>query len=481
MPVDLRPIAIQRAEIGLSSPTNQQKRKIWSTLSVPEAGIYEKDGGYIPFRLMERVHDHPARTKLITGGIRSSKSLGSAMEVMAWLPHADLVWLAGDTYDLTRQEFDYVVEACLSKGWCDRNMITRPRNRSMPCQLTTYWGTRVETRSLHDVNTFVARAPDLIVVCEPGLADPRVFIKASERLSTRRGLLWMAGTFEEVRFNWMEEFWHAWAKYPNNDNAKSFTIPTWHNTVTYPGGKNDPEILLLKQRMEPHEFLLRCAGVPVPAPNLVMADVWDKNKLLKPYEFERVDSYGNLVPVQLAIDPGYSNGYYAVEVIQYDSKGVAHIFDEVARQTELHEDIIEACKDRPWWGNVSGGTTDPHAEKHIFGSATTGEIWWSKARVKLRIPERLHVSDSIARLKAMMKPIDGKGLMTIDPICERLVWEMSHWRRKQSKEGYGAPTQNNCDGIKAMAYFFVDRHASHDKWQDVVTTKDYKFTNVPTA
>ena len=468
--------------MGLSSPTKQERDWIWAHLSVPEAGIYARDGGYKPFKLALRAHDHVARTKLITGGIRSSKSLGAAMEAVSWLPHADLIWLAGDTYDLSRQEFDYIADACLSLNWVTKKNISQPKTRSLPASLVTRWGTRVESRSLHDVNTFVARAPDVIVICEPGLADPRVVVKATERLSTRRGLLWMAGTFEEVRSNWMEDFWKKWIRWPNNDNAKSFTIPTWHNTVTYPGGKNDPEIQLLRNRMSEVEFLLRCGGVPVPAPNLVMSDVWgakQRKKLIRDYQFRETDHAGDLVPVYLALDPGYATGKYVVEAIQVEEiKGVSYtrVFDEIALETETHESVIEHCRAKPWWPNVSGGTTDPHAEAHIHGAATTSEVWWRTARVKLEIPPRLLVPDTLGRLKAVMNPPDDIPLVSFSPHLERLFYEIGHWRRKQSREGYGEPQKHNCDAIKALAYFFSQKHRRGGELRDIVRVTDYSFS-----
>src|SRR5574341_751671 len=461
--IDLRPIWIQRAERGLSTPLYQEKEAVWSEISIPQATISKKTGGYKPFKLMKRAHEHPARTKLITGGIRASKSVGIGTELTAWAPHSDLLWLAADTFELTRVEFEYAAEALISLEWVEPSAVTMPRDQYHPCSMETVWGTSIQCRSLHDVNTFAAKAPDAIFVCEPGLARPEVVVKARERLSTRRGLLWMAGTFEEARFNWMEEFWHKWARYPNNENAKSFVVPTWANTVIYPGGRHDPEINLLENSMAHQDglFLLRCAGIPVPPPNLVMRDTWAPKKHLAPWYFRPSRPDGTVWPVHVAVDPGYGVGsYYIVTAYQMepqeDGSEIIRVFDVVHTQKQVHEEVIRLCQERPWWKNVaSPGIIDPYAgESHVYGSVSVSQVWYDTCRVHLYSPPRGKVEEGLSFLKSLMsQPGTGKTGITFDPEgTKHLQWEMTHWRRRPVGGEYGPPSGRNCDAIKTCIY-----------------------------
>lgn len=457
---DLRSIAEQRAAIGLATPDALDRRAIWSEVRVPSAGLVD---GYYPHRIAERIHNAPARAICVSGGVRFGKSLGLAMEGVVWTPYSDLIWLAGNSYDLCRQEFEYMAEALTSLGWTNEDLISMPRVKYQPCAMETEWGCRIETRTLHDVNTFVARAPDFIGVCEPGQAPAETLAKSRERLSTRRGRLWLAGTFEDVTSSWYEDVWRRWARWPNAESGKSISLPTWLNTYTFPGGKLDPEIVAIRTSYESlNEFLLRVAGVPVTAQALVIGDYWEPRRNLDadlrfmPTSRESA----MLLPVELAIDPGFSGGsHYVVEAIQVIN-GVPYVVDELAVQSLVHEEVIQLCRQRPWWPNVTGGVIDPYAGgSHIYGAVSPKDVWWTQARVNLRLAPRWPVDDSITRLcHDLRDPVTSRANLFVSGNCSRLVWEMSHWRRIRTKEGYGKPSDKNCDAVKALSYWLADRY-----------------------
>jgi len=379
------------------------------------------------------------------------------MEGITWAPHSDLIWIAADTYDLTRQEFEYMMEALVSLEWTSANLVSLPKPRYHPCAMETHWGCRIETRTLHDVVAFAARAPDLIILCEPGQAPSDTLRAARERLSTRRGRLWMSGTFEDIPEAWLEDVWRRWVRWPNEESGKSYSVPTWLNRYSFPGGRHDPEIALLRASCRSmNEFLLRCAGVPAPQIGLVIGDAWQPRRNILPnMEFEAADRNGRVIPVELAIDPGYSGGsHYVVEAIQRHGKD-RYIIDEVVQQSLVHEGIIQKCIAWPWWKNVTGGTIDPYAgDSHIFGSLSPMEVWWKQAKIRLRMPPRWSVEDTVSRLCCeLCDPIDGSAHLFASPRAERFIWEMTHWRKRKTRGGFGPPTQHSCDAAKAVAYY----------------------------
>lgn len=480
--LDLRPTWEQRASIGLTTPTEAEKQYAWPQLTIPQARIAPHDGGYVPFPLIARAHQHPARVKLVVGGIRGSKSLSGACEALSWTPHADLVWLAADSYDLCRQEFEYLAEGLISLEWTQASLISLPHSKYMPCSLETVWGTLVETRSLHDVSTFVARAPDFIMLCEPGLADPRSVARARERLSTCRGVLWAAGTMEEVRYNWVEECLRDWARWPNAANAKSFIVPSWHNRAVFPGGKYDPEIISLRANLPWEDFLVRICGVPVPTRNRVLADVWKPKRHVVAVEFhpyEMDEGVKRLRPVEVAVDPGWgrtgrrTGSRYVILAIQA-TDDMVNVVAEVAVDHMVHKAVLQLANSQPWWTNVTGGTLDPYAaDSHPLASVSPRESWWEEARVHLRVPPRQRVETIISLLTEYLDdPVTHKPRLRVNPQCERLIWEMEHWRRKPN----GLPQETNCDALKALGYYLVDHKAkSRSGRVDIPIIREYSF------
>lgn len=454
----------QRAAIGLSTPIPEEREYVWNTLSIPSANISEETGGFRPHRIVRRLHDGPWRYIAEGGGLRFGKSLGLAAEATVWLPHSNLIWLASETYDLSRQEFEFMAEAATGLGWV--KTITMSKNKYQPCAFETLWGTQVETRSLHDLgntgqgNSLVARAPDFIAICEPGFAPQQALRQAQERLTTRRGRLWMAGTFEHAQ-TWFTEIWRRWVRWPNKEMGKSLATPTWLNLHSFPGGKFDPELLMMKdQSASFREFLMRWGGVPMASVAIVMGEHWDEKKHVSAtVEFTALDVDGLRKPVFLSVDPGFSGtSNYSVLAIQ-ETKGYFQVIDEVSVQSLVHEQVIDECRKRPWWPNVAQGVIDPYAGvNHVYGSSSPQEVWWTYGRIPLHAAPRLEVDELVSRIQFTLKGPDSRSHVAINPGCKRLIWEMTHWRRVSTREGLGKPSDSYCDSIKALGYFLSTRY-----------------------
>jgi hypothetical protein len=464
-PTTLAPpsLAEQRAAIGLSTPGTAERDYLWSAITIPQANIAPANGGYRPHRVVDRAHKGPWRHVAIGGGLRGGKSLSASCEAIPWLPHSDLIWLAAETYDLCRQEFEYLAEAAVSLDWVAD--IIMPKKKYDPCALETPWGTRVETRSLHDLgaggsgSSLVARAPDLIIICEPGFAPPETLPQARERLTTRRGRLWMPGTFEQAN-TWFVDIWRKWVRWPNSDMGKSYAVPSWLNTASFPGGRHDPEILAIEKSYATlKEFLVRWGGVPLTSDALVMGAYWDERKLVSDSAtFQPYDKDGAKLPVYLMIDPGYNSKFAVLAAQRFGDH--YNVFDEVVTRTAVHEEVIDQCRARPWWPNVVSGVIDPYAGgSHVYGAQAPTQIWWRYGRVPVALAPRLEVEEAVARLQHIMRdPQSGRPHVTISPECKVLRWEMAHWRRVRTREGLGRPSDIHCDAVKAMAYFMTAKY-----------------------
>lgn len=455
-------------------------------MSIIQTNIRKETGGYQPFTATRQAHFHPARTKLVTGGVRGSKSQSLAAEAVAWLLHSDLQWLVGRTYEDARQEFEYVAEACESLGWASR--VTYGQNRYQPCVLETTWGTVVETKAGADPQNLMSRAPDFIGLCEPGLLDLSVYRHCVERLSTRRGLLYMAGTFENTA-PWMEQFWRKWKRWPNEDNAKAFSSPTHTNVVSFPLGLNDPEYQRMKHgvlyNQDPgqeaagwDEYLRRLIGVPAASPEIIFSKIFKPRDHVGNFEWVRYDENSQerpkpFMPVYAAIDPGYSgNSRYVVLACQiFPRQKVIRVIDEVVAQYMNHQQLKELCSKREWWPYMHEGTIDPYAgNQHGIGGTSTPAEEWRRTDdkygpVRVVAPDMSgyrtrggRYAEEIRLMSSYLTGMDGWTIQ-ISTRCERLRWELSTWKREKKNSVLGEPEQKGNDAIKALTYFLIHHKA----------------------
>lgn len=460
-----------RASVGLTAPTARQKEEIWGRITVPSARIYS---GYKPVPEIEKVHFNPARIRLLSGGARLGKSLFMAMEALPWVFHSDLIWLLGPDYSQTRQEFLYMVEALVSIGATNASMISFPQSKSQPCSLETTWGCQVETMTTQDPEKIASKAPDMILLCEPGQIQDEIWDRASERVTTRRGGIVLAGTFEDNTYVWFQDAWMRWRKWPNDEDAKSFSVPMWANTYTFPEGKDDPEVKRLEATMPRDQFLRRIAGIPTPSRKLILADVW-RPKLsdgtphhVGYFPFTRKDSQGNLNPVEIFIDPGWgSESYYYVGAVQKEldenNNVIFKVIDEIVVQHMTHQQVAQLAMSKMWWNNVAGGVAEPWGgDNHSLGNATAIEAWAQHSKVHLRAAERLPLDDRIAFLRDVLHdPTYDKPMIFFnESSTPHIQNEISHWRRRNTRADATRPPKPSdlgCDGVKALASYLTEQ------------------------
>jgi len=450
-----------RAAAGLTAPIREEKELIWSRISVPAAriGLRKRRESYYPLGPFVQAHFDPCPEKWVAGGPRAAKSLWQAMEGVTWIPHSDLIWLAAVDYKLSRKEFVYMMQGALSLGLTKPAMVSYPRDPHMPANFDTVTGCTVETITLADLGKVAMEPPDLIILCEPGLIQEftEVTDRFLERLSERRGQLIGAGTLEEATDEWTQLI-EGCLEWPNEYGAKAWSAPSWVNEVVYPGGRSDPAILKMEQRMGQDRFLQRCGGEPIQPRSLVFHGVWNPRVHIR-----RGVQYNPDLPVEVRVDPGYgADSYYVVEFVQWDDRKNPpqhYVIDEVAETGMFHDQIIGLCALKPYWNRITSGVLDPYAGKaHHFGAASPKEVWWNIAHVELRVRERPSIEDSIERMTALL----ATNSILFSPRCKRVIWEMGHWRRNKNTK---KPSDKNCDGIKALCYgaadFYTRRTTHH--------------------
>lgn len=428
--------------------------------------------GYHPSPLQWEAHTSPARLKLIAGGERGGKSFSAAMELVARHHLGDLFWLIGPDYNLTRPEFKYLVEFFQKIGAIEE--LSMPNSHYQPCSMKLKGGIEIATITAKDVQKIAGRAPDGILGCEAAQLDYEVYLKMLGRLSEKNGWLWLSGTFENDSYlSWYAEQYEKW-HVDNEENGRSFSLPTWENRAVYPGGLQDPKIRELIDKSPSEEwFLERYAGIPCPPPTAVFKEfrigthVDGKRAIYRPFKLTaqgepQKDKKGRPIPweVELAIDPGF-NGAYAVLAVQVDGPTV-HVIDEVYHQYVKAEDIIDECKTRPWWPNVSRGVIDI-AGTQQHGLQSHWEIWNTYAHVWLE-SVRVDIAPGIARMRSFLDTPNGPRLI-YNPACKNAIKEFTLYRYRQVEEGKVTsekPIDSFNHASKAMGYWLVARYGFVD-------------------
>ena len=429
-------------------PSDEQRKIIFDALE------------YKPFPEQAVAHNHPARNKLFVGGDRAGKSYMTIMEFLSrfYEGKGKLYWLVAADYDRTRAEFDYICSGLDKLSW-DYNAT----KRIDPGEINIAGGFKVVTKSAKDPRKLAMEAPDGIIACEASQLTYEDYLRLRGRLIEKRGWLFMSGSFESS-LGWYPELYQRWQMPDKPDEYKSFNMPTWCNTISFPLGREDPEILAMEREMSKERFMERFGATPCPPAGRVFYEFSNAVHTGSGGEYE----FDPLCPIYLWIDPGYAH-YYAIMVVQKRGEDI-FIVDEVYETGLVTSQIIDFCGQRPWWTKRSTGTIDIYATQHQ-AMPPVAEIWLKEANVSLT-SNRVLIPDGNECLKRHLKvnPLTGRPNIFINTKCRGLISELGGapnpdtgrpavYKWKLSREGDiigDVPEDKNNDAVKATIYGLVD-------------------------
>lgn len=314
------------------------------------------------------------RLQLLAGGERAGKSFESGLYLASRVPFGELYWIVADNYELARPEFDYTVDFLFKAGAFEsERKISKPKVGKATAVTKT--GQLIETKTADDVRKLAAVAPDGIIMAEAAQQPYEAYLRCVGRVAQKRGWVLLSGTFEGS-LGWYAELFNEWQDPHNPAGGRSYSMPSWSNTVIYPGGRTDPEIKKLEALYArvPGLFDERCGAIPVPPAFLVFREFRHTIHV-------RPDvKYNPALPVYLAIDPASGTNPYAVLACQFapDPEQEGRFGEEGEDDVEKHPDPIDFCrvidedysvgegaeeiiarlKHKPWWPRVAGGAID---------------------------------------------------------------------------------------------------------------------------
>lgn len=427
--------------------------------------IWQK-AGYKPTEGQLAIHLDDSKKKLVAGGVQSGKSYLGAGELLGRYWEGNLYWLIGADYEMCRMEFGLLWD------WFHRLDIVKEGGSSFPsrdkCRLELGSGIVIETKSAKYLERIAAQACDGIILCEADQMPYDIFTRSLERLITKDGWLLMAGTFESS-LSWYADKFKDYQHPDNIDGGKSFSLPTWSNTVIYKEGKNDKRILELEAIFGADLFMERCGGQPV-KPKGVVFNEFKSTLHTGSYPINPKES------LFIAVDPGHHPGVYAVEFLQFAEDQI-FVVDEIYEQFLTSEEVCLMVQKKPYFKNIEGGAIDIES-KQQDGRKPVFEIWQDRTGLTLDTKRITPIDDGVNRLRTFLipHPVSGEVNLHIDTKCRGLISEFGGcktplrkelnptrgaWKLKMDSKGVVLSEKyekTNCDAIKALIYGIVSRY-----------------------
>jgi hypothetical protein len=406
--------------------------------------------GYVPHRQQLLYHDSQARFRIPVCGRRFGKSTMAGRDLEPHLfTRGKRFWIVGPTYDLAEKEFrviwdDLIIKLKLGR---DKRVKKAYNKRVGDMYIELPWQTRVETRSADHPEFLVGEALDGAIMSEAAKQKKETwerFIRPS--LADKRG--WATFPTTPEGFNWLHDLWQLGAN-PNFPDFESWKFPSWANNVVYPGGRTDPEILLLEQTTTPEWFEQEIGADFSSFVGKIFVE-WDEFVHVRPHTFNPN------WPNYMAFDWGFTNPLAAIE-FQVSPQDTIHIWREHYKPYMTLENHIQELKGRPnppgyRLDMAFGDAADPEAamyvSQHLVGciadpDAKKKEMWgvginlmnnFMKQNREKRSPEGLIIS----AVDEFGTPQYDAGYF-IDPTCTNTIKEHNNYRSPEPIKGKNVP------------------------------------------
>lgn len=443
---------------------------------------------YQPGPIQWKAHKATEKIIYVAGGWRAGKSKWLAAQLLPYMFRSfSHVLIVANDYKLARAEFGYI------QMWLEWLKVPMAKPPSKPkegsWQIVTAWQATLETMTGKDEDKIEMVNLNAAGIAEAGQTDKGLMLKVLGRTMQKRGRIFISGSMVESQ-PW---YVNAISRYQNGDefgDNKSFSIPSFDNQAIYPLGEDDPQLQFMKRELPEDEYARKVLALPMPPTGLVFKEfdlarhvvpitmvettAEDMRKAIQaaysPFESSylsqprpekdgfRIKSWEvpEHCPVEIAVDPGYDPGKYAVLAI-VRTKNEILVIDEVYESHMFGDQVIQICQDRPWWPRVRGGTIDVAAKQHQ-ANMSQHEVWRKATGFTLQtifVP----IPDGIERYRSFLfDPKNGQPRMFIDPRCEQFIWEHSQYKYPKNREEGNLrvlPIDRHNHAIKAMTYYIV--------------------------
>jgi hypothetical protein len=319
-----------------------------------DAGRFYKSVGYTPHYGQQQFHAANARFKVLDTGRRWGKSTAGPHDKMPKLflnkKEPVLGWVVAPTYDLGEKEFRVFWRVLIDqlKIPIDKSK-TFYSVRTKDFRITTAWGASLEVRSAEHPDSLVGEGLDFVIMAEAAklkLSHWEKYIRPT--LSDKRGDAIFVSTPEG--FNW---FYDLYVRGQSEDSPAWWSIqsPTWDNSIVFPQGRNDSEIIDVEATLSPEVFDQEYGAKFTSFAGRIYSEFDEGYHIIPDYQFN--PDWPNF----LAFDWGFRNPFVCLN-IQVDPSDNIYVWDEYYERNIITPEHGRRLKQLVQW-RVDGGYYDP--------------------------------------------------------------------------------------------------------------------------
>ncbi len=426
---------------------------------------YFERTGYQPHGGQRLVHYNSTRHRVLCNGRRWGKTLVGGKEseaaafVKNFLGEPQRGWIIGPEYSDCEKEFRIVFDTFKKLGidTVSTRFLNNVENGNM--HIRTKWGFDLECRSAKHPESLVGEGLDFVLLVEAGRHKRKMwgdYVRPA--LSDKRGWSFTSGVPEgAAEDSLLYSLWNR-GQDPSKQSWWSIRMPSWTNTIVFPGGRTDPEILEAEDDLTDDEFDRQYGAKFVERVGRVMKE-WDDDVHIADLAYDR------RLPLYGAVDYGYTNDWVFLW-IQLDVWGTVYVIGEQRFNFRDTEEIAkEELRPHPLTSQLNMIYVDPAAPSDSSILART-----------LQKPTNNktggEINDRIKMIRSALKPRpshlpeghpDKKPALLVDRSCTQLIWEMKQGYRwpenKAQKAGEGRnaselPLDKDNHGPEALGRFF---------------------------
>lgn len=419
--------------------------------------LYFEATGYEPHDGQLVIHRNATRHKVVVCGRRWGKTLCGAKEVeptafvFNHLEQPQRGWIVGPEYTDCEKEFRIVYDTFKKLGIepLSDKFLNNVDNGNM--HIRTNWGFDLECRSAKHPETLVGEGLDFVLMVEAGRHKRRTWAQyIRPALSDKLGWSFHSGVPEGSTADSL-----LYALYQRGQNVdklswQSWRMPSWTNSIVFPGGRNDEEILEAEDDLTEDEFNRQYGAIFAERVGRVMKE-WDDDVHLADID------YNPRWPLYAAIDFGYVNPFVWLWIQVDNFDNIYIIGEHYITFKDTDQVAEEEIRTHPWYNHLVAFYPDPAEPDDIH---TLQRVLKKPARMNTGGERKLRDALIRSRLKptpANADPEDQTSQIKVSRKCVKLAWELREGYRwpehKSERSDSEKPMDKDDHGPEALGRF----------------------------
>lgn len=406
---------------------------------------------YKPHPHQAEIHESDARFLVPCCGRRFGKSIAAGHEITwrAMVPDR-YIWIVGPTYKLGEKEFRVVYDDFVVKlpkaGYRLKNMRKSYAVTQGNMRIALPWNTVVEVVSAEKQDSLVGEGLDFVCMSEAALHNQTTWdMYIRPALSDKRGGAIFPSTPRGN--NWYKGAYQLGQDPSEGNDWQSWRFPTWFNTVRYPNGLDEAELIDIRKKVSSYFWDQEYAALFTAREGRIYKE-WDENiHVISNYTYNPQWVNWN------AFDFGFSNPFVCLDIQidpATDDVYVWREYQERYKTTWEHAEILKH-RENPENYRVTCAAGDPRGPDAI-----------ATLQFLLNIPilanpfEQSVGHEAVARWLKVQESTK-KPKLFISRNCPELIRQMEQLETETFKDGVNQKEgQRKVDdhGPDALRYFF---------------------------